>query len=41
MKFFTRLNSVALLIPKGKRNSENKLYLNEEPYYVYSTRDVK
>ena len=29
MKFFTWLNSVALLIPKGKRNRENKLNLNE------------
>jgi len=27
--FFTRFDSVALLIPKGKRNRENKLNLNE------------
>ena len=37
MKFFTWLNNVALFEPKGKRNRENKLNLNEEPYYVYST----
>jgi len=30
LKFLTRLNIVALLIPKGKRNRENKLNLNEE-----------
>ncbi len=29
MKFFTRLNIVALLIPKGKRNRENKVNPNE------------
>ena len=29
LKFLTWLNIAALLIPKGKRNRENKLYLNE------------
>jgi hypothetical protein len=28
LKFFTWLNSVALLIPTGKRNREDKLSLN-------------
>lgn len=36
--FITWLNIVALLVPKGKRNREYKVNLNEELYYVYSTK---
>jgi hypothetical protein len=40
LKSFTWLNRVTLRNPKGRSNREYKAYLNERPYYVYSTEII-